>query len=78
MDFVKISLCSAFILLANNQVHRILEVMDTSINNDHSKQTILTYTKELYLVCTLSGLLTFGMALYSTLSLKFGYKLVLF
>jgi hypothetical protein len=29
-------------------------------------------------LCTISGTITFGMALFSTLSLKFGYKLVMF
>lgn len=77
-DYLKVALASAFLLLANYQFHRILEVVDTSINDNHSKALMVTYSKELYLVCTLSGLLTFGMALYSTLSIKFGFKLVLF
>ena len=38
---------------------------------------MITYIKELYLICTLSGLVTFGMALYSHLSIRFGFKLVL-
>jgi hypothetical protein len=77
-DYLKVALCSAFILLSNNQVHRVIEVVDTSINDEHSRSKIIVWTKELYLVCTLSGLVTFGMALYSTLSIKFGFKLVLF
>lgn len=36
-DYLRITLCSAFILLANNQIHRILEIVDTKINDDHSK-----------------------------------------
>lgn len=74
-DFIKILLCSTLLLISNNQVHRILEIFYVEI---HSKERDVTYVKELYLVCTISGLITFGFALYSTLSIKFGYKLIVF
>lgn len=72
--YMMITICSALILIANNQVHRILEIFYYEM---HEKEREVTYVKELYLVCTVSGLLTFGMALYSTLSIRFGLRLIL-
>lgn len=75
MSYLLVVLASALILINNNQVHRILEIFYVEI---HNKEREITYVKELYLVCTVSGLVTFGMALYSTLSIKFGFKLIIF
>ena len=70
-----IAICCALMLITNNQVHRILEIFYYEI---HDKEREITYVKELYVVCTISGILTFGMAMYSELSINFCFKLVLF
>jgi len=52
-----------------------MEILD--FQRDGTERQV-PFVRELYLVCTLSGLLTFGMALYSALSLRFSFKMVIF
>lgn len=73
-SYMMSTIASGFILVASHQLLRILEIL---YENIHDQMREVSFLKELYVVCVMSGLLTFGMALYSTLPIKFGYKLVL-
>lgn len=69
-----IIISSALILISNTQMHELIEIIFQIF---HKEDRGISYIKELYYCCTISGVITFGMALYSTLSLKFSYKLVI-
>lgn len=72
-NFLKVTAANSILLFSNHQIHRLLEILYYDI---HEKMRDFLFTKELYLICTISGLLTFGMAFYSGLSFNFGYKLM--
>lgn len=62
------------ILTSNEEVHRILEIIHYQVHDNERK---VLYVKELYLICTISGLFTFGCALYNKLTINLGLKLVI-
>jgi len=73
--FKMTTVASVLIMVSNDQVHRLLEIFHFEIyqrdrNND--------FNKPLYRVCISAGILTFGCALYSKLSLKLGYKILIY
>jgi hypothetical protein len=73
--FKMTSVASVLIMVSNDLVHRILEILHYEI---YKKDRNDNFNKPLYRVCMTAGILTFGCALYSKLSLKFGYKLLIY
>ncbi len=73
-NFLKVTAASGIMLFSNHQIHRLIEILYYDI---HLQLRSFLFTKELFLICTISGLLTFGMAFYSGLGIRFGYRLML-
>lgn len=75
-NFLLIAFASGMILVANEEIHSVLSVLFFQIYEELLSSEL--YLRELYDVCTCVGLLTFGTALFSRLSLKIGFKFVVF
>jgi hypothetical protein len=73
--FKMTTIASVCLLISNDQVHRMLEIIHYEIFNQPRN---IELNKPLYRVCISAGVLTFGCALFSTLSLRFGYKLAIY
>ena len=73
--FKMTTVASVLIMVSNDQVHRLLEIFHFEIYQTDRNDD---FNKPLYRVCISAGILTFGCALYSKLSLKSGYKILIY
>jgi hypothetical protein len=75
-SFLLVSISSAFLLLHINEINHIIDDYFNKFTEHKNKDYQLSYLPTLNIICTASGIMTFGIALYSGLPLRFGYRLV--
>lgn len=83
IDFVKISLSSILLLISLNEMNQLLFVFyDTFDKNKDGSffifNNIIDVVQQLHLLCSLCGLATFGMSIFAGMSIKKGYRSIVY
>lgn len=73
--FMMFAISAALMLFNMNEMNKILVIFYRQLNFGGEIGSLI---QKLYVICTVSGIFTFGMAVYMRLPLKFGYKLIVF
>lgn len=71
-----IALCSVCMLVNVNEVYSVLNLFYQTLDNGKSNLTFIV--EVLHKMCQITGILTFSVALFGGLSLKFGFKLFVY